>query len=485
MAVKQPDLYADLTRPEHEAWKRHRNVIGALTQGDSVFRGCVGVALLINSQTSDSWITLGDKRTFVQDSHVGWATMTDVPPGYFQVDNARRRPVSWATVRKTSNEFGVPSLKRGAEGFRAWDFRALKRLRDNDLPVLNAEHEPQLFRCFNAINWAMSSVAFSYNRDLSYAVPAFRSAVSELYDVEPKGDVMLCAGSSIYDGAAYPEQWMPKPYLGFKRDVASQVFDRATTMKRGQKDRYSYSLCDAFLTAMADNLAYRPAFAGSVGQIVRKLYLDGKIPVIEVTLHGDRGEYEVIRMSERGKMLKAHNQRFTAGSAVAEERLDAPLRPDWHDMPVQTRMLESVGRLLGRHVEPVLRLWFERQAVELMDGFVHYPSAIASAAALSSASESALFWEIEDSLDYYRDDCDALVFPPVASDRWFNLSGWLPGDVKYDLTPNHPSFISFADLRTKLRATGPKAPDADERRAKNIAKNEKERLKKAKQLKHK
>lgn len=483
MATKQLDTYADLTSPEHEAWKKHHNLLGTLTQADAVFRNCLGLALLVKSHTSDSWVTFPDRQVFVQNANVSWASMTDVPPGYFQPGNDRRREVTWATVRDTTMKFGVPTLARGSEKDSAWDFRSLRRGGHRvDLPILDAEHEPQLFRCFNAMNWAMSSVAFNFNRDWAYAAPAFRTAVDEIFQVKHKTPVLLVAGNGVYDGAAYPDQWMPKPYLGFRSELRGEVFDRATTMKAGQKDKYSYSLCDTFTTAMGDNLSHRAKFPGKVQKVKNATYRG--IPVTEITLAGDRGEHEVVRfMASRCQLLKAVGLQFKPGDAIAEDVFDNKLPRHWHDMPVGVKWNDRpacpVDRLLGRQADPVMRLWFERQAVELVDGLVHYPSSIASVAALSTAVDSALFWEISDALEYFRDDCDALVFPPLPIDRWFHMRGWLPGDVEYDVTPTHREFITFEDLRAKLRAHGPRDPVTDANLRKKIDKNVRDRAKRA------
>lgn len=483
MATKQLDSYADLTRPEHEAWKRHRNLLGTLTAADAVFRNCLGLALLVKSQTSDSWVSLADGRVFVQNANVSWASMTDVPPGYFQVDNARRREVTWASVRDTTMRFGVPVIEKGTEKYNAWDFRSLRKYHQADLPVLDADRDPQLFRCFNAMNWAMSSVAFNFNRDWTYAAPAFRRAVDDTFGVKHESPVLLVAGSGVYDGAAYPDQWMPKAYLGFKAELRHEVFDRATTMKAGQTDKYSYSLCDAFTTAMGDNLAHRAGFNGKVTKTAPNRTYRG-IPVTEITLAGDRGEREVVRfMSSRCRLLKSANKEFKAGDVIAEERFDGKLPKNWHDRPLGVKWNDRpacpVVRLLGRHVDPVMRLWFDRQGVELVNGLVHYPSAIASVAALSTAVDSALFWEVSEALEYHRDDCDALVFPPLPIDRWFHMRGWLPGDVEYDVTPTHQEFISFEDLRGTLRARGPRDPKVDANLKKRTDRNVREREKRA------
>jgi hypothetical protein len=49
--------------------------------------------------------------------------------------------------------------------------------------------------------------------------------------------------------------------------------------------------------------------------------------------------------------------------------------------------------------------------------------------------------------------------------------------VEYDVTPAHQEFITFEDLRTKLRAHGPRDPLVEANLKKKMAKNVRDREK--------
>jgi len=56
-------------------------------------------------------------------------------------------------------------------------------------------------------------------------------------------------------------------------------------------------------------------------------------------------------------------------------------------------------------------------------------------AAAGSAVDAGLVWEVGGAIEYYHDAADAFVFPPIPQAHWADLTGYLPGDVVYDLTP--------------------------------------------------
>ena len=465
--------YALLDTIEHRNWKSHRELMSHVDERDAGYRGCVGLAMLINSTNADSWLQLpslaGTTKTFVPDSTVEWASMVDVPLGYFRLSTGdskvhRNREVHWATARKTTMKFGMPHLVRGSEGDRAWDFRSIPHGKTVVKPafsggktftvqppkdVLNTDTNRQLFRVFNAIEWAMTTTAFAFRANWAYAKIALHKALG--YAKDP-GVKILAYGDGFYDGAAPPSAWMPKAYLAFPERLREGIFDRATrpVPDSDVPPAYGEGLRWAFVDALGDALAYRAPFSGTVSSVQRRLYRG--IPVVSVMLRGDQGEVAIVPFfQETARIVKAPRSRFLAGDIIGEERLDRDLPENWYTIQPAKRWEQFAPNLVHpRIVDAVMRLWFLRSGVNLVDGFVHYPSRMASVAALSAASDEHLFWEVSDSLEYFRDDADALIFPPIPVRGWADLTGYLPGEVSYDLNPADSRYESYYDQRVRI-----------------------------------
>lgn len=454
--------YAEFNSPEHESWRTHRDLTAVIAEDEAGYRGCLGLALLISSVGCDSWTQVpqgtATTLTFVPDGTVSWASMVDVPVGYFRLA-AKKREVHWAAVRPTSVRFGMPALVRGTEthqfDFRAFPFdKARVRAGGKTLHVrpspdaLNPADHPQLFRVFNALEWAMTTTAFSFRKNWRPRRDKLAEALGYAYDPEQK---LLAFGGGIYDGVARPYQWMPRAYIAFPDRVREAVYDRATraTGSPEMLPIYSEGLREAFVNDMGQYLAYRVPFAGRVAHVERTTYRG--IPVLSFLLKGDRGERQVVRFfRDACHVRKGVRAVFAAGDVIAEEKFDAALPKNWYAMSPRVRWDKWTWSLVPHRLDAVCRLWFDRCGLQLKDGLVHYPAQIASLAALSSAVDGDLFWEVSNCLEYYAEDCDAVVFPTIQVRNWYDTSGSLPGDVFYDLTPNDPRFESYRDQSRRV-----------------------------------
>ncbi len=461
--------YDHFTSNEHKSWKLHRQLLLQLEEDDAGYRGCFGISLVVDSSTIDSWTTVTTKPgvgslVFIPDSTVRWATLVDVPIGYFRLGE-RSREVHWATVRPTTMKFGVPALVRGSEGRDAWDFRSFpfdkakmktpsgRVVQLDAFPdTLKPDSFPQLFRVFNALEWGMTTTAFSYRKNWAYAKKHMFDALGYPYD---EGKKLLAFGKNVYDSVARPAQWMPRAYLAFRESHRDDVFDAVTRVGYGGPGAppvYPDGLKEAFVDAMGTGFAYRAQFDGRVAAVGRIVHRG--VAAVEVVLKGDRGERTVVRFTLEGCVLRKRvRDTFVAGDVIGEERLEAGVPPHWYDIPWYSRWEKTAARLLSaRRLDPVMRLWFERQAYHLKEGYVHFASQISSIAALGLASDEHLFWEVSDSLDYYHDDSDSMIFPTVQIRGWCDLRGGLPGDVAYDLNPADHRYEEYADQKARIAA---------------------------------
>ncbi len=435
--------------PEQRAWQTHRSVLATVPPPELGRRGCIGLAMLVHSQHADSWLQLGDgedggRRTFVPDDTVAWASLVDVPGPYFNTGRAFKE-VQWAAVRPTTVRYGVPALVRDSERV-ADDFRSAL------LPGagIDAAESPQLFRVFNALNWAMSSYAFAFRPAWRPGRPALAAALG--YDHDPDTP-LLSYGGATYAGLAHPVQWMPRSFIAFPVELRDRLHDLSFNPPGANPDNpigVPEGMRAAFVDDIGQYLAYRARFAGRVESVKRTMHQGW--PAMEFVLSGDRGEREVVRFfRDSCQVRKPVRARFEPGEVVAEERFSAPLPEDWYSRGVENRWDRWVHRLMSVRWSAVLRFWFDRQGVELVPGFVHLPGQIASRAAVSSAVGQHLLWEVSGALEYYDDSCDAIVFPPIPVERWYDLSGFLPGDVAYDFAPDDPRFESYHDQVARLR----------------------------------
>ncbi len=451
--------YSEFTSPEHKSWKAHRELLRNIDESNAGYRGCLGLAMLIKG-SNEFTMKAVTGRAFVPDSSVAWASLVDIPIGYFKRGNTRR-DAHWATVRPTTMKYGLPTLERGSEKNDAWDFKQfpfstgtifkpeggvfIVTAKDD---ILNTEEHPQLFRVFNALEWAMTSTAFAFRSTWTHAQPALSKLLG--YEHTPS-QKLLAFGNGIYDAVARPAMWMPKAYLAFPANLRAEIYARQTRQHIGSEivPTYRQGLQDAFLDALGDNLEYRAHFPGVVKSVIRTVYHG--MPVMEMTLKGNRGEHDVVRFfGETASIFKRTGAEFEENDVLAEERTLRSLPQNWHQRSYAARWEQWLERLLPDALDQIMNLWFDRQAVQLVDGVVHYPAVISSSAALSSAVDSGLMWEVSESMEYFRDDSDAIVFPTIQIRGWSDLAGRLPGDILYDFHPADKRYETLEEQRERV-----------------------------------
>jgi hypothetical protein len=412
------------TERDLRAYQQHRGLLREVDFQYAGSRGCFGLALVVDATTHDSWLRVGEQM-FLSDAVVRWATLVDVPSGGFRVDGPPRE-VHWATARPTTVRCGVPLLVPGSETVRA-DFR----LNPGAVGSLTPEASPQLFRVFVGLEWAMTTTAFHHRHGWT----AHRGRLLRMLEVpkEDENEPVYLFGGDAYATIQRPRDWMPRAYVAFPASCRrDRLFDLTTRHPGWEGPAYPYGLRDTFTSALGGGLSHRARFSGVVKSI-RAVTCRG-VSAVWVILSGDSGERDDVWFTDRAELPRP-GTRFKTGDPIGRETFQlsgASATP-------AERWKETVRRLGAATTDGLMRLWFDRQLVELEPGLVHAPLALASTAAAHS-EPGKLVWEVSAATEYYRDDCDAFVFPTVYTKRWDDLVGGLVGEVAYDLTPSDPRF---------------------------------------------
>lgn len=452
--------YTKYDSADHVSWKLHRKAGKLVPPGVAATRGCMGLGLIVDTTTEDSWIEHRD-TVMLPDRGIRWATIVDVP-GHAFVAKGRNTLHHLATVRPTTIQFGSPRLTRHSEGPPCWDFREFPfdedRVQSGNKTVtlkrrpttLSPTAYPQLFRLFNAMEWAMTSTAYAVNRHWR----KYREEFYKLLDTYPAGPqdrgVFLFGGGMCGEGEPapatdipHPATWMPTAYLAFREQDVKHLFDVITNRPVQEDDedfKIPVGLRDGFLEALGDNLAYRAKFDGRVERVVKAMYYG--VHTHEVTLVGDRGEREMIRVGQDTNKVHLTSKTFKEGDLIVEDHvLDVTCEDmggsleNWRDMWAGDRWTLAMAGIKYDHLIPHMRMWFERQGSHILPGMVHFPSHLANAAAFRGAVDRDLMWDVKASMEYYRNDCESFVFPPILTEKWDEFAGTLPGDVPYDFAP--------------------------------------------------
>lgn len=432
--MNQEALYQGLDSPEHKKWKDHRTMISHVPGREVGFRGCLGLAMLIDQLTEASWTSEGD-LLFLPNDTVRWASLLDVPRG--QIPGSRRE-THWASIRQASVRHGMPILARGTEGNEAWDFRAVPhseipvesergRFVKRAGPTVLPPDRTQEFRVFNAIELAMTTAAFMGRHTWQAAKAQAKP---------PAG--LVCGQGDIWETPPRPSVWMPRACLGFALEDEHDLFEMCTTVK-GMRHIPDGLLLEFWRALTADQegllLAYRAQRPGKVIAIRREDYAN--MPCVAITLSTQTGE-RTIRFHRSAEIRVRPGSSFEQGAILGHERLELPenCSPDRPLVAIRERHLP---RLFGHNLFANLRIWFERQMQFVFEGYIHLDSRLANRAAMAKSVPEALMWEVSACQPFFNIDAQAFIFPPLPTHRWDMFVGVLPGDIAFDLTP--PQFF--------------------------------------------
>lgn len=440
MSNRSKEKKAQLDTPEFVHWRAHRKFILGVERGEVGFRGAAALGLCI--EDSGNWITTGrqvesEEPTFyVPDADVTWLTLQDLPIGHWIT--AMNREVHLATVRRTAQRFGMPSL-RWSDLLAVYDFRLLpsvgRAVRPEWLPYrvpsecLNAR-ELQHFRAFNAMNWALTSTAVHFRS-------AWRGQKKPFYEMlglpYAKDKTTLLFGEGTFNTVEQPFHWAPRPILGFQAQIRKHLFERSIHNANGTRE-FTDDFRWEFIRALEAGMPIVAHHDGKILEVRRNQEWHG-MPVVHLMVRY-AGSQKPCSIIVRTEVLVDQMGKFQRGDVLG---YDGPKLPKhWKTLPPSRKWTEA-QLLFKSNFLNVMHLWFDRQVSDLKENYVHVPAALASKAAMGSAVESELYWDVTRAMPYYNPACDALIFPTL------RLTGWddfrIPvGELDLDLTPHDSRF---------------------------------------------
>lgn len=439
-----------LDTPDHEKWQKHRSLTHLAGYGTSAFRGYLGIALVVDSTTEESWQRLGS-HVFLPNRTVRWAFLADVPK---PETAAGKRDGQIASLRTADCSYGMPMLRRGSEGYEMWDFRVpphdrLKFSEGNKtwtaiagVHVLPPDRV-QEFRTFNAVNMAMTTAAFAFNRRWQPAQGKMRKVL----ELAP-GAPALAFGEAMQDAMASPEAWMPRAYLCFPEALADTLFERSIELRHGGPVWLPDGLVWEFWKALVADpddlpLAYRANEAGKILTVTREDYRGLNCTTLQIETENGR---TMVRFHRTAEIHKKARSTFEPGEVLAHEQLHTP--PEWNlERPLRAIREKLLPQFFKRSFLLNVRVWFERQFVCGYQGHVHVDSRLAERAALGHAVAEGLLWDVTPGEAYWNNSAEAFIFPPLRIPRWDALAGSLPGEIRFDVRPPEPFFVGMRSNR--------------------------------------
>lgn len=362
-------------------------------------RGFIGLSIILTTVGDTDWYKIGGK-VIVPNNDVNWVTLTDV----VRDDKTAR----WLVNRKAEMRFGAPVIGPGDVG-SGWDISLPSFTQSNienhsTLHVLSPNRFPQLFRVANRLSAVLNTAA------------GVRCGRKNNYIIGDNVEVK-------YPPKTY--SWIPKAYLGFSSSDFDYMFDMIINVH----NEIPGYIKIGFLNAIRQRMEYRAQFNGVLHSIYERRSPEGSI--LEATLHGDNGERRIVRFGgQTGRFVIKPGQRFSLDDVIAFDQ--PPVLPhDWFKLPFHLKW-GFVASWLRNVRSDVVRVWFERQAVQLTRGLTHWPMTLCGGLALTHSKENSLAWDISGCVDYFVDAVDAIICPPV---ELTSLYGSFPGDVAYDVRP--------------------------------------------------
>lgn len=466
--------FEDFDSEDHNSWRTHRAVLAKVADEEVGYRGCVGIALVTDNSSCNAWVEYGDRHLLIPDKDVRWLTMVDLPRSRWRA--APDREVHLLSVLRTTVRYGMPSLSpQGVENyfdFRRMPFGCIERGEgvamagdEQHDDTLNSDDHPHYFRVGNLLNWSCTSTAVHYRGTWNVAKKAYYRACN----IERNGvdTPHLMFGESYWDHVERPFGWMPKPFLGFPQEAADQLFDRATRPGLMSGVRvFTDSFKLAFMADVDCGMPVISHIAGSVRKVRRGVHYHG-MPCVVICIDGGDGAWHEIPIRTSASVVVAAGQEVKRGDVVA---FDGPELPDgWNSYSLYKKWEGELPRRFGRQqLENCIRMWFDRQLLRIEPGYVHAPASLTSLAALGSADDTKLWWDVVSSQRYYNSGSDAFIFPTIKLGRWDDFRFPIAGDVDCDLTPASANFIprrdqtvknSNSDKNTSGKKTGKQAAD--------------------------
>lgn len=406
---------ATASNNEIGSWEKHRQILQNVPAAAVGFRGCYGLALAVEALRGDSFMPYGD-HLFVPDATVRWASIVDIPRGIYTVNRATRE-LQWGAASRTCAAYGMPVLHGRGDG-QAWDLLARPESAGWSRAAAfrpNA-YNTQLFRVFTALQWAMTAWAFNH---------ASRWLRSRDQYEKDGGLPPLPEASEA--------SWAPRAYLAFPSSLREQLFDLATTVPGQPARLYIKDLREAFVRAVESGLTFVAPFTGRMLGIRNITWRD--VAIRECRLADGTGREAVVRFGRQAQLLCSVGGSFKAGDPIGRETWELP--KSWLRADLYSRWGLALDEIF---VSPRIRdayvaMWFDRHIImTLKTGVIHAPALLAAPAALGHAVASELYWDVGPGMNYYNEEAEAFIFPPLRREYWDEYRGQV-GDLAYDLTP--------------------------------------------------
>lgn len=425
--------FEQLDGPDHQLWRTHRSLMANIRREDVGYRGCLGLGMRVEDPHGIE--EYNESHIFVRDALILWYVMQDVPRGKWS--SAMHREVHLASVRRTGFRYGMPFIGQLVKQF---DFRRCPYdsiVRDgvekaSDDETLKPSVDEHAFKAFNAIEWAMTSTAFHFRGPWV----ARRKKFLEALGLPKTRQNQLLFGQEIFEECEPSRAFMPVPYIAFRTADADKIFSRATSesLLEGRRN-YTLAFKQAFLDDLAQGMPVPSPISGRIVEIREKQrfdYIRGCKTIVIVDPETKKRAEQPVLPWFTAKVLK--------GTVVAKgETLgwDAPHQiPEKFDKLSIFRkwMFELPKLFLGVNCfESTLNMWFQRQHVRLVPGYIHLPATIAGQAALTLGVDEQLAWNIAPAMKYYNEPLDSFVFPTLRQGSWNEHRMAVTSEVELDV----------------------------------------------------
>ena len=485
--------------PLHRQWKRDR----ALRQRiplDECWRGCVGLAALIDDLDDLQWH--GDHALY-RNEQVTWLALRDVPPGHFPgCGSMNRREVNYASTTVAKLRHGMPVIDFTLPCGRSVDFRRFpfssfvkeaggrKEWVHAWGDVLDSDARRREFAVLNKLSVQMTRFAF-------------HGVDKEGHPVRPSWHRRRRRRGEKPYRVPHLMKWMPRPYLGFTHEHAERLYDLSTMVAKPQwvlecpccgrrselrlfraqarqtfesghfvaccprcQRRRKWHLSDA-VPAKAQRqftLAFRDRFIKDLAQglplravgpvtycgPVRHVHDGEERPhearKLDLRPHmfspGLSGKMSLLFLPAEAMVLVKPGERVDAGEVMAHA-LPSPPPRIWLTMDRVGRW-EAMHEVWGVERTSFLQqLWFRHQAqcIPSHPDLLLFPGDLVATAARDVPVQQ-LWWDFARAGDMDLIDVGeaAVVFPPLRVCGWDRLAFSLPGDVALDVGISDPRY---------------------------------------------
>lgn len=471
---------------ELKEWKRLRRLSQRIPLSE-ITRGCVGLALLL--QDRGERMVAANGRCMLPNSDVLWARVADVPQGHFPAAGPMNaREVNYASVVQAQMRYGMPHIRfEDADFLHRWDLRFRPDTEaEITQDVLNVARSPELFKTLNRVHRAMTDYAFTATDDRG------RPERASWHRQRPRGMQPT--------QVPRPEAWFPRPMEGFHLNEAEnlypavierpasqwiecrecgkrvdyEVFRNVQRFEDGNwaakcphcrsytkwyeedtdaghiRPRYVWAFRVGFCNDVADQLPLRAwedlVYGGQIiqhGENVEEIGPSATasgLPLIGHMFYSalDSRRY-VMHLPEHVHVGKTGRE-FMSGDTICHLMSKKPPQL-WSNGDDKDRW-KTLPQLFDPNVRSYfLRTWFYGQRVRIptKPHLFFWPADLV-ATATSKVQPAELWWDVAPAADYFDDQGEAAVLPPLRARHWDNLLFKLPGEVVLSADLGDPRF---------------------------------------------